>query len=378
LFSKLRNFSCNTKSIGIPLLNGPTEFGAKSPVPVQFTEDAKRLSIQNDILFCVRGSTTGRMNWANQEYAIGRGIAALRHKVGTEYKHFIKGIIDVNLANLLATATGSTFPNISRSQLDELAINLPPLPEQKSIANILSSFDEKIELLREQNETLETLVQTIFKVWFVDRADKGWKKKRLGEYISVKHGYAFKGKHITLEKNDKILVTPGNFKIGGGFKSSKKKYYHDSEFPESYILKEGEMVVTMTDLSKIGDTLGYPALIPKCNDGVYLHNQRVGKIIIETEISKYFLYFLMKLNNYQRYIVGSSSGTSVKHTSPTSICNYTFFLPEKGLIDKFSHVSSELLEKMSNNIAQIQIQTLTKTRDTLLPKLMSGEVRVNS
>ncbi len=109
--------SCNTNGNGKPLLNGPTEFGVKNPHPLQFTEDPKKLCKMNDILFCVRGSTTGRMNWADRQYAIGRGIAAIGHKDGNGYKHFVRGIIDFNLPGLLASATGSTFSGYRKNEL---------------------------------------------------------------------------------------------------------------------------------------------------------------------------------------------------------------------------------------------------------------------
>lgn len=72
--------SCNAEGVGLPLLNGPTEFGPHHPSPVQFTTDARKRARAGDLRFCVRGSTTGRMNWADREYAIGRGVAAIRHK----------------------------------------------------------------------------------------------------------------------------------------------------------------------------------------------------------------------------------------------------------------------------------------------------------
>jgi type I restriction enzyme S subunit len=105
--------TCNSEGSGIPLLNGPTEFGTFFPTPVQFTTDPKKMSEIDDILFCVRGSTTGRMNWSNKKYAIGRGLAAIRHKKGKEYKYFLKGLIDFNLNKLLGNATGSTFPKMT-------------------------------------------------------------------------------------------------------------------------------------------------------------------------------------------------------------------------------------------------------------------------
>ncbi len=109
--------SCNQRGIGKPLLNGPTEFGVKHPSPVQFTDAPTKQCEDGDILFCVRGSTTGRMNWADREYVIGRGIAAIRHRAGSDYQYFIKGVIDYNLPMLLASSTGSTFPNVSRELL---------------------------------------------------------------------------------------------------------------------------------------------------------------------------------------------------------------------------------------------------------------------
>lgn len=110
--------TCNELGNGVPLLNGPTEFGNYHPSPVQFTTDPKKFAEIGDLLFCVRGSTTGRMNWADQRYAIGRGLAAIRHKNAKNLQPFLKGVIDYYLPMLLTEATGSTFPNVSSQQLN--------------------------------------------------------------------------------------------------------------------------------------------------------------------------------------------------------------------------------------------------------------------
>ena len=153
---------------GLALLNGPTEFGAHHPSPVQFTTDVKRSTQPGDILFCVRGSTTGRMNWADQEYAIGRGVAAIRHREEPALQPFIRGIIQLALPDLLAQATGSTFPNVSAQQLAAIPFLIPPLPEQRAIAHVLGTLDDKIELNRRMNETLEEMARALFQDWFVD------------------------------------------------------------------------------------------------------------------------------------------------------------------------------------------------------------------
>ena len=101
-----------------------------------------------------------------------------------------------------------------------------------------------------------------------------WQQIALGELFKVKHGFAFKGEHFTDEKQGTVLVTPGNFAVGGGFQDGKRKYYKGPVL-EEYVLKPGQVVVSMTDLSRESDTLGYAASIP--DDSVtWLHNQRVG------------------------------------------------------------------------------------------------------
>ena len=171
--------TCNESGKGLPLLNGPTEFGPHHPIPVQYTIDPRKKAKPGDILFCVRGSTTGKMNWADREYAIGRGIAAIRHKRGEEYQHFLRGLIDFRLPELLAQATGSTFPNVSYDQLADLPWDVLTENEQRAIAQVLGALDDKIELNRRMNETLEALAQSLFKSWFVDATQsalpKGWR-----------------------------------------------------------------------------------------------------------------------------------------------------------------------------------------------------------
>ena len=150
------------------LLNGPTEFGSYHPAPAQYTTDPRKFAEPGDLLFCVRGSTTGRMNWADQKYAIGRGIAAIRHRDDPSLQPFIRGVIEKELSELLAQATGSTFPNVSATQLAELPFPNLDRGEQKAIAHILGTLDDKIELHRRMNRTLEAIARAIFQDWFVD------------------------------------------------------------------------------------------------------------------------------------------------------------------------------------------------------------------
>lgn len=156
-----------------------------------------------------------------------------------------------------------------------------------------------------------------------------WKDTYLGNLIEIKHGYAFGGGYFRDEPPGDILLTPGNFAIGGGFKSDRFKYY-DGPVPEEFVLSEGDLLVTMTDLSKNADTLGYPAIVPKSpSDARYLHNQRLGKIVVKDQSSVYsrYLCYLMRSREYRHEVVASATGTTVKHTSPKRIERFRFRLP---------------------------------------------------
>ena len=171
---------------------------------------------------------------------------------------------------------------------------------------------------------------------------------KLGDYISIKHGYAFKGDGITTEDNGIVLVTPGNFAIGGGFKEEKCKFFK-SEYPSDYILSEDDLVITMTDLSKEIDTLGYSALIPK-SKRIYLHNQRIGLVnIASADIDKHYLYWFMRTRNYQRTIAGGASGTTVHHTSPSRICEVEVDFPDLLTQKKIAGLMDNIEGKIQKN-----------------------------
>ena len=125
------------------------------------------------------------------------------------------------------------------------------------------------------------------------------------------------------------MVTPVNFAIGGGFKEDKCKYF-DAEYPDDYVLKADDLIVTMTDLSKAIDTLGYSALVPNGKSKrVYLHNQRIGLVTINSdELNKHYIYWFMRSSYYQKVIAATSTGSTVHHTSPDRILDIEIELPK--------------------------------------------------
>lgn len=176
-----------------------------------------------------------------------------------------------------------------------------------------------------------------------------WVQKFLGDVLNIKHGFAFKGEFFSDNPTQSILLTPGNVGFGGGFKTDKFKYY-DGPIPNDYILKEGDVFVTMTDLSKEGDTLGYAAKIPYSASNKFLHNQRLGLVeLLTDDVHKGFIYWILRTSHYQKFIVSSATGTTVRHTSPSRIKEYAFKLPPLPTQKAIAEILSSLDDKIELN-----------------------------
>ena len=176
-----------------------------------------------------------------------------------------------------------------------------------------------------------------------------WKEYSLGDIFNVKHGFAFKGEFFTDETTKTILVTPGNFSTNGGFQNPKPKYYN-GPVPQDYILSPGQIVVTMTDLSKQADTLGYAAVVPN-DDDIWLHNQRVGLLEFKDDVQSdsLFIQYLLRKHEYRAWVVGSATGTTVKHTSPGRIMSYRCKLPPLPEQKAIAHILGSLDDKIELN-----------------------------
>lgn len=190
-----------------------------------------------------------------------------------------------------------------------------------------------------------------------------WVSVRLEELIAIKHGFAFPGANFSDEPTDSILLTPGNFRIGGGFKADKLKYYR-GEGPKEYTLQPGDLIVTMTDLSKNMDTLGLPAWVPDFGDKVALHNQRLGLVQLVSEAGdRKFIYYLLSSSGYRAEVLASSTGTTVHHTSPKRILTYEFQLPPLPEQRGISATLGALDDKIESN--RSAVGTALKLLDTL-------------
>ncbi|MDT0021274.1 restriction endonuclease subunit S [Listeria swaminathanii] len=155
---------------------------------------------------------------------------------------------------------------------------------------------------------------------------EAWEQRKLNDIVKLENGYAFKSTYFSDVPSKTIVLTPGNVRIGGGFKNGKGRYYNEiSEFPHKFIFQPEDIFVTLTDLTPSAQMLGYPAVVP--NDGIkYLHNQRLGKLT-DFKGDKFFLFQLLSTNKYHKYIAATAIGTTVKHSSIQKILQYDTSFP---------------------------------------------------
>jgi type I restriction enzyme S subunit len=392
--------TCNDVGDGIPLLNGPTEFGHKHPSPVQFTTDAKKVSLPNDLLFCVRGSTTGKMNWADRQYAIGRGLAAIRGKDGYP-NSFVRSVIEVNLDALLIQATGSTFPNVSRDLISSLSIPNISKESAQLIASIVEPIDDRITLLRETNATLEAIAQALFKSWFVDfdpvqAKSEGKFPEGVDEATAALFPDAFEKTELgMIPKGWRVLPFLDACDLQGGSQPPASVFIdelqdgyvrllqirdfssdaHTTYIPDSTKLKK----VTEDDVligrygsasgDKAKDSLGR---VCRGLSGAYnVALMKLNPLLVGRE----YAFQLVSDPRFYNYLQGVSSKAVQSGFSKSELAQYKIALPNSALIERYEQFGVDfwLATKMTNE----RIKTLKTLRDTLLPRLISGQLHTD-
>jgi type I restriction enzyme S subunit len=233
--------------------------------------------------------------------------------------------------------------------IERSKIPLPPLPQQKKIAAILDAADAYRQKTKALIAKYDELTQSLFLDMFGDPVTnpKGWGKSSIGGHINIKHGFAFKSEYF-VDISDYILLTPGNYFEQGGYKHQgiKQKYY-EGEIPEGYILKEGAILVAMTEQAAglLGSTLFVPA------KGTFLHNQRLGLFEYKKEIDPVFIYTVFNQSSFRKRVHMEATGTKVRHTSPSKLMNIEIGFPPLALQNQFS----QRIQQIEAQKAQAQL-----------------------
>jgi len=346
------------------------------------------IASENDLLVVADGSGSGRM-YRGYSGLVSSTFIKITSKspseVSNDYLEALFSHLDFMNPRF---RKGGAIPHFDFKQLKEVDVLIPPIKEQQKIAEILGGVDKDIAKTQEVIGATEKLKRglmqqlftrgighTKFKETKLGQIAESWTSESLRILINVKHGFAFKGEYFTDYETENILLTPVNFKIGGGFNYERFKYYQGVT-TEDYILKSGELILSMTDLSKAGDTLGYPALIPEGGSKKYLHNQRLGKVELKSDkVNLSFIYWRLMGQDYRKHILSTATGTTVRHTSPSKIQEFEFALPSLPEQKQIAEILSAVDQKISVN--KKLKEKLTLLKKGLMQDLLSGKVRTN-
>ena len=276
-----------------------------------------------------------------------------------------------------------------RVQTDVVAnldIELPPIEEQRKIGGLLKAIDDKIELNNKINNNLEQQAQLLFKSWFVDfepfngTMPSDWEVVPFETIVDFQNGYAFKSKELLNEPSSDCyqVFKQGHIARGGGFIPNGTKSWYPKKLAsklEKFVLKKGDILMAMTDMKDNVAILGNTAIMPIENE--YIVNQRVGHLRANgyKGITYPFIYLLTNSTDFLIDLRSrANSGVQVNLSSAEIKASQTV-LPSEKVNTAFSEITLPMFEAIISN--QLENQRLAQLRDTLLPKLMSGELDVS-
>jgi|688.fasta_scaffold291446_1 type I restriction enzyme S subunit len=366
----------------------------------------------NDIIITRVGSYGITARVTKTEFCLGQNTSAI---VPTEINpRYLYSALNSSLiwSQIESGVVGSTQKTLSLKVIKALKIPRHGENSETEIATILGTLDDRITLLRETNATLEAIAQALFKSWFVDfdpvhakaqgrqpegmdeqtaalfpdrfveselgMVPLGWEVGMIDDVCDFQNGYAFKSTEMSKSKEDTYKIFKmGNIKKGGGLNRSGTKDYFEkakSKNLDRYLLKKGDLLMCMTDMKNNVVLLGHTALMDI--DDEFLVNQRVGMLRSKNKKIANFP-FLYLLTNSDFFIADlrtrANSGVQV-NLSTQEIKNTKFVLPPEKIHQHFNEVTEAIYEKLF--ILEQQQDSLADLRDSLLPRLISGQLRL--
>jgi type I restriction enzyme S subunit len=302
----------NKAGEGIALINGPTEFTDIYPVKVQWTTHPTKICKKNDLLICVRGSSTGRMNVSDDEYCIGRGVAAIRAK-SLSNTVYLTNQIHLGIERLLSLSAGSTFPNVDGKSIRSILIPLPPAKaEQIAIAAALSDADVMIQSLEKLIAKKRLIKQGAMQELL--KPKEGWVVKKLGEVAEIVTGAT----PPTLVKGywtgDIPWITPTDISAKKDISNSERKI---TNLGLTVIRKLPANTLLVTCIASIGKN----SILRK--EGAC--NQQINALIPNDDNDVEFLYYLIE--NNKQYLLSKAGITATNIISKKDFAEITFSIP---------------------------------------------------
>ena len=265
----------------------------------------------------------------------------------------------VELLDTIAEGSTSAYPSLKPTDIENIDILLPPLPEQKAIASVLSSLDDKIDLLHRQNKTLEAMAEALFRQWFVEKPNSIWEEKPLSYIANFLNGLACQ-KYPPKNEIEKLPVLKIRELSNGITEASD---WATSSVNKEYIVELGDVIFAWS-----------ASLMVKIWDGERcVLNQHLFKVTSEN-YPKWFYLCWCKHHLDEFIAISASHATTMGHIKRSDLDNAMVLIPSDKELNVMTEIMEPIVEKKITNYQQLSV--LNKLRDSLLPKLISGEVRV--
>ena len=410
--------------------------GERNITALGLKNSSAKILPKNTVLLTSR-APIGYVAIAENEICTNQGFKSLILNKG-QIPEFYYYLLKHNVSLLESRATGSTFKEISGQVLKDTEFNIPSVAIQQKIVDLLNPIDNKIELNTQTNQTLEQIAQALYKSWFVDfeptrakaavlavggsaaeaqtaamsalsgqppaalaalaqqnparhqqlatlaaafpsalvsidgygEVPAGWEVKKVGDIAKVIKGKSYKSSE--LESSKTALVTLKSFNRGGGYRLDGLKEYTGTYKPEQEVFA-GDLIIAYTDVTQAADVIGKPAMV--MSDNRYEHliiSLDVGVVRPNNSVYKYFLYCMAMTVAFQAHTQSFCTGTTVLHLGKDAVPSFEIAVPNEFLLKKFAEISESIFAKINENIKQsVRLQNV---RDTLLPKLLNGEL----
>jgi type I restriction enzyme S subunit len=308
--------------------------------------------------------------------------------------------------NLAAHNSGSAQPSLNRNYIYPIDIAVPRPAEQRAIAALLGALDDKIELNRRMSATLEEMARALYRSWFVDfdpvhaRAlgqppahmdpttaalfpdsfgpdglPKGWARQPLAKHVTATRGLSYKGKHLCGPGDGVPLHNLNSIYEGGGYKDEGAKYY-DGDFRPRHVIRPGDLIVANTEQSFGLELIGHAALVPSWLGPSGIFSQHIYKVEVKenSPLSKEWLYLGLSIASLGVEIRGFSNGTTVNMLPADAFEIPETSIPSAAIVEKMNEIVRPAFAQQER--FRRESRTLAALRDTLLPRLMSGELRI--
>jgi len=411
----------------------------------------------------------GKVAWFNlqRSFLVNQRVGILRMKEGVKlnprYVAYQLSSIDFQRHFISVATSSGGQANLSPDQIKNTEICCPPLEEQNKVVEVVGAIEDKIELNRQINRTLEEMAQAIFKSWFVDfepvkakilvrekggsqlaqdfaaqaiiagnvtleeleqmeagysvweetlhplvvknfepmgvdlwkpehlaaiaalfpstlqdsplgPIPEGWDVEEIGKHIDAVRGLSYKG--AGLSDSGTPLHNLNSIYESGGYKHEGLKYY-TLDYKEKHLVKPGDVIVANTEQGFDHLRIGYGAMIPsRYPEGIFSHHLYRIRPKKSSPLTPQFIFHLFLPGRFRKLVAGFTNGTTVNMLPADGLDKPEFVIPNKELIKVFSTIVQLMREQVEANLQQNEL--LTKTRDALLPKLLSGEISIGA